>query len=74
MVLGFLLIAMLAGALASALLFFASSPLWLVLLACPVVGSAALLMSVFARIGFAGHHQQDAPEPALTAPCPAPQR
>ena len=74
MVLGFLLIAMLAGAVASALLFVPSWPLWVVLLACPVVGSAVLLLSAFARIGLSGDRQPDTPEPALTAPCPAPQR
>ena len=33
-----------------------------------------LLLSAFARIGLSGDRQPDTPEPALTAPCPAPQR
>ena len=69
MVLGLLLIAMLTGALASALLFAASAPLWLVLLAYPATGSATLLLSALALVGLSGRRQS-----ALTAQCPAPQR
>lgn len=74
MILGLLLIAMLAGALASALLFITSWPWWVVLMAYPVAGSATMLLCAAALAGFSGRRQPIAPEPALTAPCPAPQR
>lgn len=74
MVLGLLLIAMLAGALASALLLITSWPWWVVLLAYPVTGSAMLLLCAVVLAGFSGRRQPVAPESPLTAPCPAPQR
>ncbi len=74
MVLGLLLIAMLAGALVSVLLFVASEPLWLVLLAYPAAGSVTMLLAAIVLAGLSGRRQPATPESALSAPCPAPQR
>lgn len=74
MVLGLLLIAMLTGALVSALLFIASEPLWLVLLAYPVAGSATLLLAAVVLAGVSGRRQSAAPTSTLSAQCPAAQR
>jgi hypothetical protein len=74
MVLGLLLIAMLAGTLVSVLLFAASEPLWLVLLAYPVTGSVTMLLAAIVLASLPGRRQPAAQETALSAPCPAPQR